>query len=405
MAADCLKSMLTRLSKPDRDPLFDIITVWLKDKQITHRRLAAQLCGILVTVEKTQFESRIPTLMPLIKLQFGLTDETTEHKPGKFVLLKPEQSDEDLEKELLKDHHLFQVLQMLEKLCASCPAFLKQDVESIAAHAQTLLAHAHEWVRLAAAEFLGFVLAATDIKRLSQLLTLHKSDASGYLYSNPAENIRTLTLDLCAQLQPNLTNAALAEQAIKNLIFVARVLQSLPVQPTEQQKQIDLPWLVRRMRKTVNTEVVIAPTSTSVRTQVFKWIAGVATVLDSDKLKAVLHHLLAPLAREMITTEEGNAELRQLAKEVASLLKKRVGLEVYSSVLAKVQQQLSVRRAERRRGKRQLAVTDPEVYAQKKIKRHEKKKEVKKRKLEEIKGKKRKVKRRKVVDLENDEVI
>lgn len=159
------------------------------------------------------------------------------------------------------------------------------------------------------------------------------------------------------------------------------------------------------MRKIVNTEVVVAPTNTVLRTEVFKWIAGVSTVLDVEKLEKILHHLLAPIVREMLTIEESNAPLRHLAKEVGSLLKKRVGIDVYTEKMAKVQQHLSVRRAERKRSKRQLAVTDPEIYAKKKIKRQEKKKETKKRKLEEMKGRKRKVKRRKVVDLESDEII
>lgn len=38
MAAECLKSMLGRLSKPDRDPLFDVITVWLKDRQVSLKK-------------------------------------------------------------------------------------------------------------------------------------------------------------------------------------------------------------------------------------------------------------------------------------------------------------------------------------------------------------------------------
>lgn len=350
--------------------------------------------------------------MPLIRRQFGL--EETEHMPGKFVLLKPE-SDEnnDIEKELVKDHHLFQVLHMLEKLCSFCPSFLKQTkaIEELATHVQTLLAHPHEWVRLSAAEFLGFVLASMDVDHLSQLLLENKSDEVGYLCSNPVEGIRSLTLDLCGQLHPDGVKAALAEQVIKNLVFIARVLQKIPLDNSSEdlsvkdKNKINLVWLVRRMRKIVNMEVVTAPTSATIRTEVFKWIGGVGTVLDLDKIKAILHHLLAPLVREMVTTEESNAPLRQLAKEVANILKNRVGLDMYSAVLSKVQQQLSIRRAERKRTKRQLAVTDPELFAQKKIKRHEKKKETKKRKMEEMKGKKRKVKRRKVIDLETDEII
>jgi U3 small nucleolar RNA-associated protein 20 len=125
----------------------------------------------------------------------------------------------------------------------------------------------------------------------------------------------------------------------------------------------------------------------------------VATVLDEETLLPILSHLLAPLVREMITTEESNAPLRQLSKEVGSLLKKKVGVETYTKTLSGLQQLLSVKRAERKRSRTQLAVTDPEQFAKKKIKRHEKKKDAKKRKLAERKGKKN-FKRRKTVDMD-----
>lgn len=168
--------------------------------------------------------------MPLIHRQFGLED--TVHMPGKFVLLRQEtEENHDMEKELVRDHHLFQVLQMLEKLCGFCPSFLKQteEIEKLATHVQTLLAHPHEWVRLSAAEFLGFVLSSMDVDHLVELLLENRSDEVGYLCSNPTEAIRSLTLDLCGQLQPEGAKAALAQQVIKNLVFIARVLQKIPL--------------------------------------------------------------------------------------------------------------------------------------------------------------------------------
>lgn len=290
------------------------------------------------------------------------------------------------------------MLQLILKICAHCPAFFKTNsaVEKLAYHSQTLLAYPHEWVRLASAQFLGFVLSSMDVDNLATLLLLQKSQP-GYLTVDPENCLKSLTLDLCDQLQPGV-KSDLAEQVIKNLVFVARALHKVP---TTETSRINLLWLGKRMRKIVNSEVIDNNANTSLRTEVFKWIAGVVTALDAEAFRPVIPQLLAPLVREMITTEEKNAPLRQLAKEVANHLKKKIGMDEYTETLQKLQQNLNSRRAERKRVRLQLAVTNPDVYAQKKIKLHEKKKIAKKRKLEEVRGKKT-FKRKRVVDLEDN---
>ncbi|XP_060519305.1 small subunit processome component 20 homolog [Cylas formicarius] len=395
--ADCISSMLTRLPKVDRDSLFEITTVWLKDNNISHRRLAAQLCGIFVTVEKDSFSARLPSLTPLLMKQFGLTDT-----PGKFVKLK---QDKDIseEEQRVKDHHHFQVLQLILKICAICPTFLKgkETVEKLAYHAQTLLAYPHDWVRLASAQFLGYVLSVLDVDQLGSLLLNNSSEECGYLFGDPENCIKSLTLDLCDQLRAKDVRSDLAEQVIKNLLTIAKVLAKVPI---NSDKKINLLWLSKLIRKVVNREVIENSSSIVLRTEVFKWIAGIGTALELVNIKPIMNHLLAPLVRELITTDEKNAPLRQLAKEVANHLKKRIGLEEYTTALQKLERNLSARRAERKRSRNQLAVTDPEVYAKKKIKRHEMKKTLKKRKMEQVKGKKN-FKRRKVVDLEDSSEV
>lgn len=185
------------------------------------------------------------------------------------------------------------------------------------------------------------------------------------------------------------------------MVFVAKVLQTVPAADNKP----NLLWLTKRMRKIVNTEIVENASSTTLRTEVFKWIAGVCTALELDNILPIIHHLISPLVRELTTTEEKNAPLRHLAKEVSSLIKAKVGVDVYGNVLLKQQQSLSIKRAERKRSRTQLSVTDPESFAKRKIKRHEKKKEAKKRKIDSLKGTKRNFKKRKTVDLDNSEII
>lgn len=373
--------------------------------QISHRQMAAHLCGLFILVEKDSFETKIPTLLPLIYSQFGLNDQ---NKPGRFVLLKP---DPDLvtndSKERARDHLYFQILQVLLKLCAQCPQFLKRkkEIETLATHVQTLLAHPHDWVRLAAAQFLGFVVASTDIDHLAGLLIRNDTSEDGYLLSDPRSSIELLTLDLCSQLQPGSIREEFAQQVIKILVFIARVLEKIPLNSEDDTLKLNLLWLTKRMRKIVNTEVVLSPNSFTLRNEVFKWIAGICTILDESSIKPILHHLLSPLVREVLIKDEANVQLRNLADEVCKLVKKKVGLSYYSTVVSKVQQQMSVKKEERKRVRSQMAVTDPDLYARKKIKQHEKKKISKKRKREEMKGIKKKFKRKKVVNLESEEIL
>ncbi|XP_030763250.1 small subunit processome component 20 homolog [Sitophilus oryzae] len=394
MIASCISSMLTRLPKSDRNPLFEMLCLWLKDKEMNHRRMAVQICGIFVNVEKGEFESRLSVMIPLILKQFGLTNQGA----GKFVKLKKEKVLSDgVQKN--RDHHYYQVLQLILKICEECPSFLKNknEIELLGFHVQTLLGYPHEWVRLSSAQFLGYILSSMDIDHLSMLLLNNESE-QGYLCGDPENYIKALTLDLCDQLQPGKVNSDLAEQVIKNLVFISRVLQKVP---ETSNKKINLLWLTKLMRKIINLEVIKDSSSIILRTEIFKWIAGIGAILDVVNIKSILNHLLAPLVREMITTEEKNAPLRQLSKEVARYLKNKVGVELYTKTLQSLQQNLEVKRAERKRARSQLAVTDPESYAQKRIKMHAKKKITKKRKLEELRGKKN-FKRRKVVDLEDN---
>lgn len=89
------------------------------------------------------------------------------------------------------------------------------------------------------------------------------------------------------------------------------------------------------------------------RSTVFKCMAGIIATIEIEKLKPILFHIMSPLVREMSTTDESNAPLRQLAKEVATMIKKKTSLEEYSRLLSHAQQRLDTRRTERKRARLQ----------------------------------------------------
>lgn len=130
-------------------------------------------------------------------------------------------------------------------------------------YSQSLLAHAHLWVRLAATQFIGCVLASLDAEKLSKLLLNPENcdPDDGYIYSDPIETIRSLILDMVAQLHPDVESEDLFNQIVKNLIFISRHLK---IQSNEEGRNVDLLWLVKRLRKSIHAETAQASKSISI---------------------------------------------------------------------------------------------------------------------------------------------
>ena len=273
MAAKCVTTLLERLEKPDRSELFSVTMVWFKDNKIAHRRLAAQLCGLFVESEKAEFSSRLPALMPEIVTQFS-----SDHKP------ECNGADDDEEKERKKresqkmhDHHVYQVLQLVLKISEHCPGWMeRRDLAACACnlteHCQNLLGHPHEWVRLAAAQFLTTILSSIDASALGEAASKvgdAEDEKLGYFKTDTRQRLKSLTLDLAAQLVPGAeVREELLMQVVKNLVILADVFKDVkPLNEADRTDGICLMWLVRRMRKAVNMEIVKAPTSTLVVSQ------------------------------------------------------------------------------------------------------------------------------------------
>lgn len=437
MVAQCLSKMLDRLSQNDRDRLFNIAFVWLKDKQVSHRRLASQLCGLFVLCEKENFRRRLPEVLPAITSQFQSKLDDDENVAGKFVRApstftsnnedKPfdEERKTVSQSERAKDHHVYQLLQFVLKICNYCPSWLSvsdfsDHVYSLTEYTQSLLGHPHEWVRLSSAQILTHILGTINIESLAKAVKeegLTDEDVArndlGFFSLDTTQKLKSMILDHCAQLTPGIEVAQdLLLQIVKNLVIFADVLKDINEEESatkessdtkRNQKSISLLWLVKRMRKVVNMEVVQAPKSTIMRTMVLNWTAAIVVKLGAEHIKPVLHHLIAPIVRELSSDEsapEGSevAQLRILSKQVGSLVKKTVGTALFIETQSRLQSQITTVRAERKMKRKHEAVAEPEKAAKRKIQKQVRKKEQKKIRKAKIRGKK--LKGKKEVDLE-----
>jgi U3 small nucleolar RNA-associated protein 20 len=85
-----------------------------------------------------------------------------------------------------------------------------------AENAQGLLAHPHEWVRLAAAQLLGHIFSSLNVNKVAAAVASSHHSVSrnecGYFFRNSKQRLKSLVLDLCAQLQLREVTTELVEQ-------------------------------------------------------------------------------------------------------------------------------------------------------------------------------------------------
>lgn len=111
-----------------------------------------------------------------------------------------------------------------------------------------------------------------------------------------------------------------------------------------------------------------------------------------DEIIMAFYHFLEPTHEE----EDSDAvkEFKDLAQESVDMLQKRVGTTEYLQAYARVRQVVADRRAERKKRRAVQAIAAPDVYARKKLRKNEKKREKRKQVKDEngyYHGKKKRV--------------
>ncbi len=117
----------------------------------------------------------------------------------------------------------------------------------------------------------------------------------------------------CEQLKSPILEDNLAEQVIKNLAYLARILKTNAFNKTDEiiqesvplKHDLNLMWLLKKVIKESNYELVHNNKQTKKRTIVFKLLAVIALDLGKDDVKAYLNVILPPLQREVVVSESG----------------------------------------------------------------------------------------------------
>ncbi|XP_063423263.1 small subunit processome component 20 homolog isoform X1 [Mytilus trossulus] len=376
LTALAIKSLLQKVDDTTRNDLFLICAKWLSEEKVTLQTLGAQTCGLFVEVETTKFTSRLSTVFPLIQKEL--------EKYG------DEDSFEESEE---LDHLIFSLLNLLTKICQECNVIRDQQftgqMNIIWGNVKALLTYPHNWIRTTSAQLFGLLFAAWNPEDILKKNTKKPE----YLQIDTMKKLEYLSGDFVSQLQSHYLNPELSDQVIKNMVFITKVTKHLP---EDNEQRLSIPWLVRKMVREANHEVVSNTTTTFKRNSVFKWLAAISIDMGADMLGSVLHIFLPSIQRETVDSSPNtDPELKKLAIEVMDIIKQIVGIDKFTTVYAEVMKKRSIIKETRKRKQAVTAVTHPEVAARRKLKKNLGKREAKKRKIDEFRVSK-KIKRKKL---------
>ncbi|GAB0097332.1 small subunit processome component 20 homolog [Sergentomyia squamirostris] len=403
--AKCIEGILRRLDVEARRELWEIVMSLFKDKKTAHVEMGAILSVRFMQSEGDTFWKRLDTLLPLMVQKLTSRDEVDV--PGKFVRAHADAIDEEEDSLNVQDHKLIQILIALGKIFEKFPKIFQEDkffaiLDSLAYKCQELLGYEHSWVRYFSAKILTSIINVIDVDLLVKRLKNPDENEElprEFLYRNPENEIRSLTLDLCAQLQPEHVQENMTQEISKIMLTLAKFVKDVAIVKREKDmeeeedmkldRRINLLWIIRRLRYAANGEVTQAPHITVIRMNVFQWIQGVVHLLDPATLRLVAKSLLTPLLREM-STEINNHDvgLSQAATKIVEKIKKKLNSDAeFESLINEIQLKQMQKRSERKKIIALEKVMNPARVAKRKAGQQERKKVAKKRKMDIIKGK------------------
>lgn len=401
--AEILELLIEQLDNNPRQQLFDIVLLLLKDNKLVHREMAAQLSIRFVNAEGAEFEKRIATTLPLLLQSITSYGNSTDDddEPGKFVRVKKprlethdddtmEDAEDERDQQTIEDHHLIQTLNAIIRIFEFRERLLKDEaysatIDEIGYQAHHFLSHDHIWVRLRALRIINFMIKSLDQDLIEKVLLEDENVETKpreLLYSK--QQFRSVVFDMVVQLKPDVDQEVLSA-IMENITAVSKVIKAVPFAGmVNDKKDFNLMWLIRRLRYAIHSEIASTPSSCVLRKSIFEYFNLLLDIIDQKTLAKLASSFLTPMLREMAEGEHGIEELKQVASQVGSRIKSKIGLQEYDKVRLELQSKMLRKRVDRRKALAQEKINNPAKAATRTIVKQLKKQDTKKRRREHI---------------------
>ncbi|KAI5797940.1 armadillo-type protein [Peziza echinospora] len=383
MAGALIKKMMERADNERITTFMNLARQWLsQDDQKLLLRLGLQLYGLYFEV----FEARG-------QKEVAFASERLYH------FLKNAQYDRDDDEEPTDWELVYFSLQLWAKFSQFFPdAVFSQGQILMWESIQSCLSYPHAWIRLSSARLMGLFFAEFATAPLE---TLPLENKRGMKFDG--ETMIEIARRCSAQLNSLELTEELALQVIKNLLFLGRcfhasgLLLSEKVSTVEEvsddeeadadegpkEQKSALLWLIGRISGVIRNEVNMKKIVLG-KTSAIKWLAAIVQVIPGEDLIPLAPAMVMPLYN-LVDAPENDLikDLRALAAEVLEMIRQRVGTTAYGQIYSKVREAVQERRRVRKHKRTIQTVMDPETAAQKKMRKHIRKKVVRKEKAHE----------------------
>eukprot|EP01135_Chromosphaera_perkinsii_P004611 Nk52_evm4s292 gene=Nk52_evmTU4s292 len=380
MAAEIIKKLFAKVTPDKCESLFKVLVAWVESDNNALKRVAIQGFSLFIDVfsnNSDMLNKRIATLFPTIvqivsvQKDFELADCWEPCYYGLGVILK---------------------------ICKLKPFYLENDnATELLKICSVLIRHPHTWVRLQSSRMIGLYFSHRNEK-------LQPSGDVGCNINNDflesEGTLFELGKGLCWLLRSKYLDDKLAEQLVRNMFFIGKVMvenENLRfIEPHDldsdtendnDQSEDGLDFFFKTMSDMARKESSKQATGVLKKMTALKWFAAMCSYLKKDAIIPFVPHILALVYRLLNQSEETcDEELRTFASQLSSMMEQLIGTSEYFSLYNKCRQSVDALRANRKKQRVIQGVIDPAAAARRKVKQNLLKKESRKRKINDLKS-------------------
>ncbi|KAI9252331.1 hypothetical protein BDA99DRAFT_563365 [Phascolomyces articulosus] len=402
MSAELIKLLLGRCTDDKLTTIYRLLDKWMaQSDRASLQRAGCQVYGLMMDTSgsKSLATSLVPRLAHLLE-------------ENKAPEIHPDDEDEDMDIDFPWEVAYYS-LSTLSKIGKRFPELMYgEDAMTMWDGVKETLLHPHAWIRASSARLFGHYFANVDAEDRT-----HNGDITCEFLSR--DNMSQLVLKFIEQLKSHYLTEDQASQIVRNLFFISKCLYYLPAEEdsrenndeeeeqdtvvvngkpeqehsnTAQAKLDQKPtrnahyWMFRRLTFTARGSLQNKGNSKNIlmRSSIFKCFAAIANHMQAEELAPYLVSMITPIYRvtndQQIKDDKEFEDLKQLGNEVLSMVQQKAGSTVYFAAYQRVRQRAADVRQERKAKRALEAVADPQLAAQRKIERRQKKRKMMKSK-------------------------